>query len=311
MNMRKVYAIGESLIDIIFNDGDVQAARPGGSMLNSAVALGRSGTDVVFLSEFGDDLAGNFIADFLAKNHVKTHLVHRYKDGKTPLALAFLNPKGDASYEFYKPYPQNRLQIEMPVFSKEDVFLFGSFFGIDPALRTKLLNIVNQAFEKEVLIVYDPNFRKPHAHELPRLKPYILENIRMSSLIKASNEDLEIIFGTCKPEMLRGIDELKDKILIITHGAEGAQLDTGKISRIFPAKKIEVKSTIGAGDNFNAGLIYGLIAHNATHDTLNHLDELAWESIITYALSFAAETCMSYDNYISEEFAEKLKGKTF
>jgi fructokinase len=304
--MRKVYAIGESLIDIIFSNGDVQAARPGGSMLNSAISLGRCGKDVIFLSEFGDDKAGNFISEFLEKNNVQTEYVFRYQDGKTPLALAFLNQKGDASYEFYKLYPQNRLQISMPDFNSGDVFLFGSFFGIDPNIRLQLTNILNSARSKEMLIVYDPNFRKPHAHELPKLKPFILENIRFSSLLKASDEDLEIIFGTCEPAELRKTDELKNKILIITHGARGAQLDTGAISRFFPAPPIEVKSTIGAGDNFNAGLIYGLLAMNAYHNTLQNLNEDQWETVITYARRFAAETCMSYDNYISDEFAQNL-----
>jgi fructokinase len=303
---RKVYAIGESLIDIIFSNGDVQAARPGGSMLNSVVSLGRTKTDVVFLSEFGDDRAGGFIADFLEKNNVRTGLIYRYQDGKTPLALAFLDQNGNASYEFYKPYPIERLQLQMPGFEKDDVLLFGSFFGIDPSIRTKLTDILNLAREQEMLIVYDPNFRKPHAHELPTLKPYILENIRYSSLVKASNEDLEIIFGTCNPDELRRIDELKEKVMIITHGAEGTQLETPDFSGFYPARKIEVKSTIGAGDNFNAGLIYGLLAHKITHQTIAGITEHQWQNIISYAINFAAETCMSYDNYISHEFAASL-----
>ncbi len=39
--MRKIYGIGETVYDIIFKDGTPQAAKPGGSVLNSMVSLGQ------------------------------------------------------------------------------------------------------------------------------------------------------------------------------------------------------------------------------------------------------------------------------
>jgi fructokinase len=41
--MRKIYGIGETVLDIIFKNGQPQAAKPGGAMLNSMVSLGRIG----------------------------------------------------------------------------------------------------------------------------------------------------------------------------------------------------------------------------------------------------------------------------
>jgi len=307
--MRKVYAIGESLIDIIFSNGEVKAAKAGGSMLNSSVSLGRAGVEVNFLSEFGLDNGGEFISDFLKKNNVQTGFIHQYTEGKTPMALAFLNEKGDASYDFYKIYPKNRLQIELPPFKPGDIFLFGSFFGIDPAIREPLMKIVHEAHRRGVLIVYDPNFRKPHAHELPRLRPLILENMALSGIVKGSNEDMEIIFGQNDPQKLRQINELKDKTLIITRGAEGAVVDTPGYNSFFPARKIEVVSTIGAGDNFNAGLIYGLINQEVSPANISKLAGTQWEKIISFAMGFASNVCMSYENYISPEFAETLSEK--
>jgi fructokinase len=304
--MKKVYAIGESLIDIIFSNGDVKAAKAGGSMLNSAISLGRARQDIVFLSEFGQDQGGNFISDFLEQNHVRTDLIHRYKDGKTPIALAFLNEKGDASYDFYKPYPPKRLQLDVPQFTPDDVFLFGSFFGIDPSIRETLLSIVRSARDHGALIVYDPNFRKPHAHELEKLRPFILENIELASIVKASNEDMELIFGESDPKNLRKIKQLSDKPLFITQGSSGALLDTTGYSCFYPAQKIEVVSTIGAGDNFNAGLIYGLINQHVAHHNISLVNSEQWAIIAGYAMGFAANVCLSYDNYISQEYASQL-----
>lgn len=308
--MRKIYAIGESLIDIIFNEGEVKAAKAGGSMLNSAVSLGRAGLDMVFLSEFGNDLAGTFVADFLEKNGVTTTYIHRYNQGKTPLALAFLNEKGDASYDFYKLYPKERLQLQMPVFQQDDIFLFGSFFGLDPAVRSPLLKIVEQARASGTIIVYDPNFRKPHAHQLEELLPVILENMELASIIKASNEDLELIFGHSDPAQLINIPQLQNKPLVITQGAKGARLISSWLDSTYAVRKIEVVSTIGAGDNFNAGLIYGLVKENVTIQNLSRLNTGQWGKIIGLAMAFASNVCQSYDNYISPDFAKTLPQRT-
>jgi len=305
--MRKVYAIGESLIDIIFSQQDVKAARAGGSMLNSVISLGRAGVDVSFLSEFGEDQGGNFLAEFLNQNHVKTDYIFRYKDGKTPLALAFLNEKGDASYEFYKHYPKERLQLTLPEFTPNDIFLFGSFFGIDPAIRNTVINVVKKAKEKGAMIIYDPNFRKPHAHELEELRPLILENMDLADVIRASNEDLKIIFGESDPKKLKHLEQLMGKPLIITHNSSGINLNTPANCAFFPTPKIDVVSTIGAGDNFNAGVIFGILKLNIFTKNLNSVPAENWEKILKFGSAFAGDVCQGYDNYISDELAAELK----
>ncbi len=305
--VRKVYAIGESLIDIIFNQQDVKAARAGGSMLNSAISLGRAGVDVSFLSEFGMDQGGNFLAEFLSQNKVKTEYIYRYTEGKTPLALAFLNEKGDASYEFYKQYPKKRLQLTLPEFTPNDIFLFGSFFGIDPAIRSTVIKIVKKAREQGAMIVYDPNFRKPHAHELEKLRPMLLENMGLADVIRASNEDLKIIFGESNHQKLTHVEQLMEKPLIVTHSASGIYLNTSSNCAFFPTPKIEVVSTIGAGDNFNAGVIYGLLKLKINTKNVNSLPAEKWEKILKFGSAFAGDVCKGYDNYISAELAAELK----
>ncbi len=306
--MRKVYAIGESLIDIIFSQGDVKAARPGGSMLNSSVSMGRVGMEINFLSEFGKDLGGDFLADFLEKNHVQIQHIHRYTKGKTAIALAFLNDKGDASYDFYKSYPEDRLKLRLPEFTPNDILLFGSFFGIDPAIREVVLSVVKAAKKGGAMIVYDPNFRKPHAHQLEKLRPLILENMDLAHIIRASNEDMEIIFSETSVKKLAQIPQLQKKVLIITRSTKGVFLESPKHSDSYPVPEIDVVSTIGAGDNFNAGLIYGLVKENVLPGTLDNLSSEQWRKIIGYATAFASEVCMSYDNYISTEFARNCCG---
>ena len=66
-------------------------------------------------------------------------------------------------------------------------------------------------------------------------------------------------------------------------------------------------STIGAGDNLNAGILYGLIKYRIRRDDLDHLTEHDWDQIVRCGLDFSADTCLSADNYISREFAQQVQ----
>ena len=113
--MRKIYGIGETVLDIIFKDSQPQAAETGGSVLNSVVSIGRMGLPVCFISEYGIDDCGELVDNFLKHNGVDSSFVYRYKNANTSLALAFLDSaKNDAHYSFYKDFPGKRLDIDFP-----------------------------------------------------------------------------------------------------------------------------------------------------------------------------------------------------
>ena len=66
-------------------------------------------------------------------------------------------------------------------------------------------------------------------------------------------------------------------------------------------------STIGAGDNFNAGFVFGLIHENITRDDIDKgLTEEQWDKIISYGQRFSAECCKDIYNFVSPEFGEKI-----
>ena len=69
-------------------------------------------------------------------------------------------------------------------------------------------------------------------------------------------------------------------------------------------------STIGAGDNFNAGFIFGLLKQHITRRDLDKgLTEEQWDAVIQSAQEFSAESCKSIFNYVSKEFGEKKKSE--
>lgn len=308
--MRKIYGIGEALLDVIFKNNQPQAAKAGGSVLNSAVSMGRMGLPVSFISEYGKDDIGNIIDEFLTSNGVDTSSVYKFKDGNTTLAMAFLNEKNDASYTFYQKFPTKRLDIEFPVINKEDIVQCGSFFAIWSEIRDKFKKFIKQAYDNGALVLYDPNFRKSHVSELNILKPLVLENMKMTSLLRGSDEDFKNIFGARSADEAWDIVKQYVSCMVYTANVEGVYVRTTSFSGKFQVKNITPVSTIGAGDNFNAGMITAIHKNNYLRDQLPLLGEKEWTKIISSAVEFASHVCMSYDNYISEEFAETMK-KTY
>lgn len=303
--MRKIFAIGETLLDIIFRDDQPQTSRPGGSMLNSIVSMGRIGLPVYFISEYGDDHTGEIVDNFLSGNGVETTYVNRYK-GATSLALAFLDEKNDAHYTFYKNHPEKKDALNFPQVERDDIILFGSYYSVWPRIRKTLVNFITNARERGALIVYDPNFRKSHLSELPELKPMIIENMIMAGIVRGSDEDFMNIFGAESADEAYAEVRRYCPVMICTANTRGVFVRTGSFEGTFPVRRIDPVSTIGAGDNFNAGMITSVYLQNSGAEQLPGFGQKEWQQIVSTAVDFATDVCLSYDNYISTGFAEKF-----
>ncbi len=305
--MRKVIGIGETILDIIFEGNQPSAAVPGGSVFNGIVSLGRAGVKVSFISETGNDRVGNIILQFMRENNIPTDHVNVFPDGKSPVSLAFLNEHSDAEYIFYKDYPKQRLDVLFPEIHEDDIVIVGSYYALNPVLRDKILELLETAKEKKAIIYYDPNFRSSHKDEAIKLTSTIIENLEYADIVRGSAEDFFYMYG------LNDADKIyKDKIqfycpnFICTAGAEQISLRTKNCRKEYPIEPLKAVSTIGAGDNFNAGLIYGMLKYDVRYRDLDNLDENTWDKIIRYGKDFAAEVCKSFNNSISKEFAKNL-----
>lgn len=305
--MRRVIGIGETILDILFKDNRPRAAVPGGSVFNGIISLGRAGANVSFISEVGGDRVGDIILDFMKENRVATDGVSVYPDRKSPVSLAFLNEHNDAEYSFYKDYPNLRLDMPMPDVTADDIVMFGSFYAVSPQIRDKVKELLDKACEAGAIIYYDVNFRSPHAHEALKLMPTIIENFEYADIIRGSGEDFGNMFGlTDVDSIYRSKTAFYCPRLICTNGAESLCLRTKTVSKDYPVQPLRTVSTIGAGDNFNAGLVFGLLKNRIRRADLDELTEEDWDRIIAGGMAFSADVCMSIDNYISWEFAAKL-----
>ncbi len=307
---RKVIGIGETVLDIIFKNNQPVGAVPGGSVFNSIISLGRSGVSCSFISETGNDRVGRTILDCLKENGVDASSVYVYPDSKSPLSLAFLNEHNDAEYIFYKDHPNDRLEFTFPDIKPDDIVLFGSYYAVNPVIRPQVMGFLDYARQHGAILYYDVNFRASHKNEVMKLTPNILENLEFADIVRGSTEDFEVMFRKSDPDVIyRTQIAFYTRRFICTQGANPVELraENGLKKQYAVQGTGNTVSTIGAGDNFNAGFAYGLIRYGITREQIEQgLTEQQWDQLIGCALQFSAEVCRSISNSVSPEFGRQM-----
>ncbi|QUI94045.1 carbohydrate kinase [Prevotella denticola] len=308
--MRKVIGIGEAVLDIIFKDNKPVEAVPGGSAFNAITSLGRCGVSTSFISEAGNDHVGKYIIEFLKSNGVNADNVTTFPDSKSPVSLAFLNEKNDAEYIFYKDHPHDRLEFTYPDIQPDDIVLFGSFYAINPVIRPQLVGLLDYARSHGAIIYYDVNFRPAHKDEVIRITPNLIENLDYADIVRGSHEDFATLYKKEDADKVYNAEiSFYCRQFIYTHGSQPVEVRGGRdMKKSYPVPDTKVVSTIGAGDSFNAGFIFGMLKQGITRSDLERgLTGEQWDSLIGCALSFSADCCKDIFNYVSKEFGEKMK----
>ena len=293
--MKRVIGIGETVFDILFKDDQPQKAVPGGSTFNSIVSLGRAGVPCAMVTEVGGDHIGDIICRFLQENGVSAEFVCRHEHVKSHITLAFLDENNDAQYVFYKDHASASLDGALPDISREDVVLFGSFFAINPAIRLVVASLLHKAHEAGAWLYYDVNFRKNHIADLPEVMPHVEENMGLADVVRGSVEDFGFLYGLQDGDAVYERVSRRCSTLILTDGARPIRVYSPDGCESFPVQAIETVSTVGAGDNFNAGYIYAMM--QGMHEQAQR---------IAMAGRWSQDVCRQLGNNISDELAALL-----
>ena len=292
---QRVIGIGETVLDILFKDNRPQIAVPGGSTFNSIISLGRAGVPCAMVTEVGDDHIGDMTCQFLRENGVSDAFVRRRMGTKSHVTLAFLDEHNDAQYIFYKDHASAALDGELPHIQEDDMVLFGSFFAINPAIRPAVRSMLSEAHNAGAWLYYDINFRKTHIADIPDVMPNIEENMQLANVVRGSMEDFGYLYNLTDADAIYALVRRFCSTLILTDGARTIRVYTPEGCATYPVKPIETVSTVGAGDNFNAGYIYAI---------RNGIDDPA--ARIAMAQRWSQDVCRQLGNNISDELVTQL-----
>ena len=236
--------------------------------------------------------------------------VNIFPDSKSPISLAFLDENNNADYIFYKDHPHDQLEFVYPEVNPDDIVVFGSFFAINPVVRPQVAGFLEYAHNHGAILYYDVNFRSQHKDEIMKITPNLIENLEFADIVRGSHEDFEILYKQSDADKVYNSEiSFYCKKFICTRGSEPVCVrDKNDFAKEYDVLETDTVSTIGAGDNFNAGFIFGMLKYNVTrYDIEKGLTQKLWDCLISSGLSFSAECCKDIYNYVSCEFGEKMK----
>ncbi|WP_309245740.1 sugar kinase [Virgibacillus pantothenticus] len=268
--MLDIITIGEAMI--VFNPGSAGPLqfvntfekRVGGAELNLAIGCSRLGMKAGYISRLGNDEFGRYIRHFIRGEGIETsqlHLVDGY-----PTSLNFKERMEDGSTRTFYYRDKSPMATLSTSDLDENYFKQAKILhltGVYPAIGDHHITVMERAIElakkHDVKISFDPNIRlRMWTKEKARS---VLEKILPKvDILLAGDEEMNIIIGEKEPRaIIHKVKDLGISFVAVKQGDRGSVgYYQGKIVEAKPVKAIKVVDTVGAGDGFNAGVLYGL-----------------------------------------------------
>lgn len=272
--MKKLIVLGSSNIDYILNvphflapgetlSGTQYQVALGGKGANQAVAAGRAGANIQFISAVGNDPVGKDALEQFKKDHINISAIEAIKNENTGVALIFVNNEAEnmigiypganahITKDYIKPYIKDiqtcnllLMQLEIPIdtimHAATEAKKSGACVVLNPApaqsLSDKLLCNID---------IITPN----------ETEAKILTGIEIQSLEDADH--------AAKFLHKKGIPTV-----IITLGKQGAWVSHNQHGKLIEGFSVNAIDTIAAGDTFNGVLATALLEDMSLDDAV-------------------------------------------
>jgi len=281
-----ILCCGEALIDMLPRKTaageNAFAPHTGGSVFNTAVALGRLDAPVQFFSGLSSDLFGDMLRAQLAASHVDSGPA-AVADRPTTLAFVTLTD-GHASYAFYDENTAGRMlsEADLPKTEADALFFGGISLVVEPCGAAYEALMLREAPHRLTMI--DPNIRPSFITDEAAYRARLTRMMGCAGIIKTSDEDLAWIVGDADANAL--LASTGAQVILLTRGGEGVSIVTASGTYDVPAEKADVVDTVGAGDTFSAGFLAQL--HKSGHLTKDGITQ-ATEADLRAAAAFGAK----------------------
>jgi fructokinase len=289
---------GDALIDFLpvkSADGrDAIVPVVGGSCLNIAVGMARLEVAAGFVGGISSDMFGRMIADHALASGVELRYTARSAHQST---LAFVRSVGgEPQYAFYDQATASRnwsYRAGSIPFGDIAAVHVGSTTLIDEGGAAQALAMVNEAW-RSTTISFDPNCRPDLVRDKASYVARMAEFAAVADIIRMSDVDFDYLYGDddyagrAKSMMAAGAS-----LVVVTRGAQGVQAwhrAAGAVAAEAP--KVTVVDTVGAGDSFQAALLYALHAlGRIERDRLKETTAAELRRALSFSSICAAITC--------------------
>jgi fructokinase len=292
-----VAVVGEAVADAFpaaaTADGLDLRVRPGGSPVNTAVAMARLGVPTTFLGRLSPGVLGTLLRDHLAASGVDLSGTVTAQ-GSASLAIASVDGEGHTSYDFYLRGATD-WAWSVPELAGSSATSAACVHAGSLALVLEpggpLIEGLLAAARPTATVSIDPNVR-PGIVAASTYREAIGRWCRLADILRMSDEDLAVLRpdgdfdAACAGWHAAGV-----RLVVLTRGRHGATASLDGAVVEVPAVPVPVVDTVGAGDSFTAGLLRSLWHQGHLASRLAGLKPDDVVQAMTFAVEVAARTC--------------------
>jgi sugar/nucleoside kinase (ribokinase family) len=227
----------------------------GGSCPNTIATLGLMGINAALAGKVGRDQLGTVFKEKIARKNVRSFL--KTENGDTGTSIILITPDKERTMNTHLGVCREYKKEDLPeeVFEKTTIFYFTGYMWDTENQKEATRHALIKASERGMKIVFD--VADPFAVE--RYRDDFLTIIKnKADIVLANASEAEILTGK---NIVEGVKLLGDHadIAVVKNGEDDTYIySKGELLKI-PSFKTGVIDTTGAGDNFSAGFIFGLI----------------------------------------------------
>ncbi|WP_415426719.1 carbohydrate kinase family protein [Staphylococcus borealis] len=320
--MRKLYGIGEALIDFIPNvknselkDVEQFSRQVGGAPANVVSVARKMGASTEMVTQLGNDAFGDIIVETLSNLGVGTQFIRRTDVANTALAFVSLKEDGQRDFSFYRKPSADMLYkadyLDEISINPNDILHFCSVDLVESDMKDAHQAMIDKFKSAHGTIVFDPNVRLPLWHSAEACKETIQAFIPKANIIKVSDEELEFITGEADEESaIQSLFQGSVVAVIYTQGPNGASIILKDGTKIYhEGFKVKAVDTTGAGDAFIGAAISRILLSDEVNMTKLLKEE--GQAILQFSNFVAAKVTTKYGAIESiptlEEVTSELK----
>ena len=289
---------GDALVDFLpvkSADGrDATVSVVGGSCLNIAVGMARLGAPAGFVGGISTDLFGRMIADHASASQVDLRYATRSARQTT---LAFVrHVGGEPQYAFYDEATASRnwsyQRGSIPLDEIEAIHVGSTTLANDNGAIQALAMIEDVG--GSTTISFDPNCRPNLVRHKARYVDQMNAFAAAADIVRMSDVDFEFLYGGSDyGERASSLIAAGTTLVVVTRGINGAQAWHKAAGLVkVEAPTISVMDTIGAGDSFQAALLFALRAiGRIKRGALAEMNAGELDRALSFASACAAVTC--------------------
>jgi sugar/nucleoside kinase (ribokinase family) len=275
--------------------------RPGG-VANALLSLSGLGVGATALANIGSDTIGDEMLSILKKSEVDVSHIKRSENVRTAVCIGLGREDGERSFVTYLGHLE-LFDIDLVLSQrgawKEAQYILVSGYFLLPALGFQgTQRLIDEVHAEGKQVILDVGW-DTSGWPAPSVQD-VLELVKNVDIFLPSLNEARAISGESSPEScLERLSEQCRGFVIIKLGEAGCIAKAKEGTFQYPAFPIKALDTTGAGDSFNAGVIFGLLRRWEIRKTLRFANALA-ALVITRPKGTGYPTFKEVKNYLNQ-----------